>query len=150
MKNHCKDLLHDKNYPHGIILVHMLRLKQENLFRWNHKSKILSHCLTHYLTTFTSLDAKQSIVQLQFYATTTNVPVRCLLGFRRVWGLFALLFILSSIRLFLFFMQQNHINVLIFPINIYFPRAVYLDTTTSILKCLRYSREIWTSTDMIL
>ena len=33
--------------------------------------------LPHCLTTFASLDAKENIVQPQFYSTTTNLLVRC-------------------------------------------------------------------------
>ena len=32
---------------------------------------------SHCLTTFTSLDTKRRVIQLQFYGTTTNSPVRC-------------------------------------------------------------------------
>ena len=67
---------------------------------------------------------------------TSNSPARCA-GFQRERNLCASLFLLSSIELY-FFMQRNHIDVLIFPIN----TAVCLDTTTSILKCLCDSRVI--------
>ena len=60
----------------------------------------------------------------------------CLLELRRAWGLCATLFLLSSIRLF-FFMQQNLIDVLIFPINVFFKQC-----TTSIIKRLCYFRGI--------
>ena len=42
----------------------------------------------------------------------------CLLGFRQVWGLCTSSFLLSSIRLFFFFMQQNHSDVLIFQLKL--------------------------------
>ena len=46
-----------------------------------------------------------------------------LLGFQGVWDLCALLFLLSSIRFF--FEQQNHTNVLIFPINTFPEQCIY-------------------------
>ena len=64
----------------------------------------------------------------------------CLLGFWQVWGLCTLLLLLSSIRHF-FFMQQNHIGVLIFQSKFSLSSvSSYLNTTTSILKHLSYSR----------
>jgi len=58
----------------------MLHLKQENTFRWLDikflKSQYLDS-LPYCLTTFASLEAKQSIVQLQFYGTITKSPMRC-------------------------------------------------------------------------
>jgi len=51
-------------------------------------------------------------------------------GSWHVWGLCTSLFLLSSIRLYFFFMQQNH------------PWAMYLDAITTLLKCLHYSRSI--------
>ena len=43
----------------------------------NLKFRLTASCLPHYLTTFASLDTEQSIVQPQFNAITTNLPVRC-------------------------------------------------------------------------
>ena len=57
-----------------------------------------------------------------FYATTLNKLTggMCPLGFRRVC---ALSFLLSSIRLLVFFIQRNHIEALIFHINTFFQAA---------------------------
>jgi len=81
-------------------------LKQENTFK---QLDIESSKITktqnfvsqpHSLTTFARLKAKGAILLPQFYATTSNLPVRC--AFK---GLF-------PIRFF-FFLQQINIEVLI-------------------------------------
>ena len=61
----------------------------------------------------------------------------CLLRFRQVWGLCALLFLSSSIRLF----AAKPYQCVSFS-NQHFPWAVYLDTMKSILKRLHYSKGI--------
>jgi len=74
---------------YGIVLVHLtsnvafkarkhfFRKLDIEFFSKLPKPEISPHSLSHCLTTFTSLDAKQNIVQLQFYSTATNPPVRC-------------------------------------------------------------------------
>ena len=88
LENHPKDILHSKNHLYRIVLVHLTsddvfktrkHLQMVDIqFLKNHKdSKFRLTCLTNCLTTFASLDTKRSIVQPQFYATTTNSPVQC-------------------------------------------------------------------------
>ena len=96
--------------------------------------------LTHYLTTFASLDVKWSIIQLKFYSTTTNSSVRC-----AFWGSdkcgalhLIILFIFHQTLLIHAAKPYQHVNFS----NQHFCWAVYPDTTTSILKCLCYSRGI--------
>jgi len=97
---------------HPLFIIYSSNVKQENIFRLlnieflpNHKNTWNFICLAHCLITFTSLDTKWSIAHPQFYRTTINSPVRCVL--MSVGPL--LLFVPFN-----FFMQQNHINVLIF------------------------------------
>ena len=78
----------------------MLCLQQENIFRWLDIE-------------FLKIISTQNFVDLQHNNKLTSEM--SLLGFQRVWGLCASL-LLSSIRLY-FFMQRNHIDVLIFSIN---------------------------------
>ena len=99
---------------YGIILVHlatMLYLKQlsDSWILNLKKSQIGS---TYCLTTFAHLEAKLSIVQPQFLAQQAH-QWDVLFGFQQLQGLYALLFLLSSIRVFIF-MQQNHIDLLKF------------------------------------
>ena len=62
----------------------------------------------------------------------------CLLWFQWVRGLCALLCLLSSILLLCAAKPYQCLNFS----NQHFPSAVYLDATTSVLKCSRYSRGI--------
>ena len=85
------------------------------IFKKMLKLEISSHWLTHYLTTVKSLEPKQSSEQLPFYTTTTKSPMRCAFwGSDKCGASVPQLFLVSSIRLFFFFMQRNHINGLIF------------------------------------
>jgi len=59
-------------------------------------------------------------------------------------------FIFHYARLFFFFfMQRNNIDVLIFPINTFLEQCIWTPQH-QFLKCLCYSRGIWTSTDMMI
>ena len=129
----------------------MIHIKQENTFKWldieffkNHKnSKFrLSASLLHCLTTFASLDAKKSILQPQFYNTTTNSPVRCAFWGSDECGASALhrsfYLPLGSSSSFSSSKSYQCVNFS----NQDFPRAVHLNSTTSNLKHLCYSRGI--------
>ena len=63
----------------------------------------------------------------------------CLLGFRQVYALCTLSFLLSSIRLLVFFIQQNHTEALIFHINTF-----SIIDATKLFKALRlhYCKEV--------
>jgi len=101
----------------------------------------LKFCLTASLTTVASLEAKRKGAQPQFYTTTTNSPVGCAFWGSNKWGASAPgWFLFSSIRLFFFFMQRNHTDVLIFQLTLSLSNVS--NCTTSILKCLCYSRGI--------
>ena len=87
-KNHPKDISHSENHLYRIVLVHLIHKTALNttkhlqvagykIFKNCQKSPILSHCLTHCLTTVASLEPKQSCARSPFYATTTNSPVGC-------------------------------------------------------------------------
>ena len=101
---------------------------------WSWKSnRKNSNCLT----TFARIQHCTSAI---LWHNNKLISEMCLLGFWWVWGLCALMFLLSSIRLF--FMQWNHIDVLTFQIDTFLEQCskLYLDATASILKHLRYLR----------
>jgi len=146
-------MLRNENNLYGIILIHLtwtISLKTRNrlLVAWYRILKKFPNCLTASLTTVTSLEPKRKGAQPPFYATTANSPVGCVFWGSDKWG--TSLFLLSSIRLFFFYMQQNHTDVLIFPINTFFEQCI--KCTTSILKCLHYSRTstiIWVQNETV-
>jgi len=125
-------------------------LIQENIFRWldieffkNRKNS--KFCLTASLPDHIRKPRRQTKHRTAEILRHNNKLTSeiCLLGFWWVWGLCTSLFLLSSIRLFFFFMQRNHIDVLIFPINTFLEQRIYsVDATTSILKHLCYCRGI--------
>jgi len=103
-------------------------------FFLNHKySKISSHCLT----TFASLDAKWNMVQPHLYATATNSPVRCVFRGSDECGASAPRFFYLPLC-----SSSSCSETISMSFNQHFPWTVYLDATTSILKCLCYSRGI--------
>ena len=123
-KNH--PILSNKNHLNRIVLVH---LTLNDAFKTRKHLRMVGYWilnivntwnfvqLPHCLTTFPSLDAKWNIIQLQFYAATTNwdglVPLWDVsFGVLTGVGPLHLIVPLSSIRLF-FFMQWSHIDVLI-------------------------------------
>ena len=94
--------------------------------------------LTHSLTTVASLEPKRSSTQSPSFLRHNNniTSGMCLLGFRRVYALCALTFLLSSVRLLVFFfIQRNHIEVLIFHINTFFKQ--HNRRHTKLFKALR-------------
>jgi len=80
----------------------------------------LTHCLTDH-SHKPRAQTKQRITTILHHNNKFTSGM-CLLGFRRVRGLCASLFLLSSIRLF--FMQRNHIDVLLFPINTFLEQCI--------------------------
>jgi len=96
---------------------HSLTALTHSLHSLTHCTHSLTHC-THSITTWPlskpRAQTKQTATILCHNNKLTNEM--CLLGFWQVWGLCASLFLLSSIRFF-FFMQRNHIDASIFPIN---------------------------------
>ena len=130
-KNHPKDILHDKNHLYRIVLVNLTLNDAFNVFRWLHieflKSRKnlkfhLSASLPDYIHKPRRQMKHRRVAILRHNNKLTSEM--CLLGFQRVWGLCASLLLLSSIRLFFFFMQRNHIDVLIFPINTFLEQCI--------------------------
>ena len=87
-KNHPTDILHSENHLYGIVLVHIIHKTVVNttkhlqvagykIFKHRQKLQILSHCLTHCLTTVASPEPKRSSARSPLYATTANSPVGC-------------------------------------------------------------------------
>ena len=128
-KNHPTDIVCSENHLCGIVLVHIIHktaihtTKHLQVARY----KILKIAKNSNFSITASLTdhSRKSRAQTKqctgspLYATTTNSPVGC-----AFWGsdecsyaLCALSFLLSSIRLLVFFIQRNHIEVLIFHIN---------------------------------
>ena len=144
-KNHPKDILRDKNYLYGIVLVHIVSnvvFKTIKHFQiagyWIFKNcknlEISFNCFTNCLTTSAKLDAKWSIVQPQFYGTYQwdvpfGVPGSLHLSFPFIFYETLLLYTISMHKIFHSTLSLSSV-------------ASYLAITTSILKCLCYSRAI--------
>jgi len=108
----------------------MWHWKQENIFRWL-DINFLKIVKTWNFVSLPdhirmTLDAKQSIIQLQFYSTTTTLLVRCA---------FWVLMNVEPLHAAKPYPCVNYSNQ-------HFPWAVYLEATISILKWLCYSRDI--------
>jgi len=92
-------------------------------FKKSLKLEISSHSLTHSLThLLPDHSHKPRAQKKQRMATILHhnnklTSEMCLLGFQQVWGLCTLLFLYLPLGSL---MQQNYINVLIFPINTFF------------------------------
>jgi len=106
-----------------------------NFFLKITKIEISSHSLTHSLPD----DSRKPRAQMKQRMATIlrhNNKLTSEMPFG-VWDLCTSLFLLSSIRLFYFFMQRNHIDVLIFQSTLSLSSVSRL-----ILKHLCYSRGI--------
>ena len=136
LKNQLRNFLCDKNHLYGIILVHLTSnvvLKtRKHLLAAGYRIFLkivktrnfvsLTHSLTHSLTDHSRkprAQTKQRTVTILHHNNKLTGGM-CLLGFRGVCALCALSFLLSSIRLLVFFIQRNHTEVLIFHINTFF------------------------------
>ena len=137
-KNHPRDILRHENHLYGIIYSSPSNMKCTALktrkcllaagyriFFLNVKTsfEISSHCLTHSLTDHSRkprAQTKQRTVTILRHNNKLTGGM-CLLGFWWVYALCTLSFLLSSIRLLVFFfIQRNHIKALIFHINTFF------------------------------
>ena len=129
-KNHPRVILRDKYHLYGIVLVHIIHKTALNTIKrlqvagyrilkitetWNFR---LTDCLTDHSRKPRGQTKQCVATILRHNNKLTNGM--CLLGFRRVCALCALSFLLSSIRLLVFFIQRNHIEALIFCINTFF------------------------------
>jgi len=121
---HPKDILHNKNHLYRIVLVHLtsnVAFKKTFSDGWIlnflKNRKCSKFCQTASLPAHIHKPRAQTKHRTAaILQHNTNSPVRCAFwGSRQAWGLCTSLLLLSSIRLF--FMQRNHIDVLIFPIN---------------------------------
>ena len=129
LKNQLRNFLCDENHLYGIILVHLtsnvvLKTRKHllaagyRIFFKSSKLEILSHSLTDH-SRKPRAQTKQRTVTI-FRHNNKLTSGMCLLGFRQVYALCALSFLLSSIRLLVFFMQRNHNEALIFHISTFF------------------------------
>ena len=130
-KNQRRNFLHDENHLNGIILVHLtsnvaLRTRKcllavgYRIFLNCQNSKF--HSPAHSLPDYSRkprAQMKQCMVTILRHNNKLTGGM-CLLEFQRVCALCALSFLLSSIRLLVFFIQRNHIETLIFHINTFF------------------------------
>ena len=130
-KNQLRNFLRDENHFYRIILVHLTSnvvLKKENTY-WRPDIEFLKNRqnskfhLTHSLTDHSRkrrAQTKQRMGTILCHNSKLTGGM-CLLGFRRVCTLCALSFLLSSIKLLVFFViQRNHTKALIFHINTFF------------------------------
>ena len=132
-KKHPRDILRDENPFYGIVLVHIIHKTALNTtkclqvagYRILKIAKTLNFRLTACLTDHSRKprgQTKQCTATI-LCNTSKLTSGMCLLGFRRVCALCALSFLLSSIRLLVFFfIQRNHIEAFIFRINTFFKR----------------------------
>ena len=129
-KNHPIDIVCSENHLYRKVLVHIIHKTALNTTKHLQVAgyKIFKNRQnSNFSITVSPTDhsrkpraqMKQCTVTILHYNKFTGGM--CLLGFRRVYVLCALSFLLSSIRLFVFFfIQRNHIEVLIFHINTFF------------------------------
>jgi len=127
-------------------------LDNQKLERIQHKATRIISSINHYLSYHDRL-GYLNLPSLQYRRRRGDLIYLYCINFRRalmtlpdhqqVWGLCASLFLLSSIRFF--FMQQNHIDVLIFPNNSNVSRCHNIN-----FKALALLRRYWTSIDIIL
>ena len=129
-KNHPRDILQDENHLYGIVLVYIVHKTALNTTKCLQVAgyKFFLNCqnsnfrLTALLTDHSRkprAQTKQRTVTILPHNNKLTSGM-CLLGFRQVCALCALSFLLSSIRLLVFFVQRNHIEALIFRINTFF------------------------------
>ena len=132
LKNQLRNFLRDENHLYGIILVHLtsnvaLQTRKHLLaagYRIFFKSSKLNFVSLTDHSHKPRAQTKQRMVTILRHNNKLTGGM-CLLGFRRVC---ALSFLLSSIRLLFFFIQQNHTEALIFHINTFFkPPASHTD-----------------------
>ena len=135
LKNQLRNFLRNENHLYGRILVSNVALKTRKhllaagyrIFLKSSKLEISSHSPTHSLAhSLTDHSRKPRAQTKQRTVTSLRHNNKLtggmyLLGFRRVCTLCTLSFLLSSIRLLVFFfIQQNHTEELIFHINTFF------------------------------
>ena len=130
-KNHPTNIVCGENHLYGIALVHIIHKTALNTtkhlqvadIKFQKIAKISKFSTTASLTDHSRkprAQTKQRTVTTLRYNNKLTGGM-CLLGFRRVYTLCALSFLLSSIRLLVFFfIQLNHIETLIFHINTFF------------------------------
>ena len=132
-KNQLRNFLCDENQLYGIILVHLtsnvtlttskrLLAAEYRILKKSLKLEISSHSLTHSLPDHSRkprTQMKQRTVTILCHNNKLTGRM-CLLGFQRVCTLCTSSFLLSSTRLLVFFIKQNHIKVLIFYIITFF------------------------------
>ena len=130
-KNHPRDILRDENHLYGIVLVHIIHKTALNTTKCLQVAgykflKIHQNSKFSLTASLTDHSRKPRAQTKQHTATILRhnnklTSGMCLLGFRRVCALCAVSFLLSSIRLLVFFfIQRNHIEALIFRINTFF------------------------------
>ena len=129
-KNHPRDILQDENHLYGIVLVYIVHKTALNTTKRLQvaRYKFYKNCQNSNFRLTASLTDHSRKPRAQTKQHTATIlrhnnkltSGMCLLGFRRVCSLCALSFLLSSIRLLVFFIQRNHIEALIFRINTFF------------------------------
>jgi len=130
MKATLRNNINPSNMKYSVKSWKRLLVAKYWIFKKSLKLEILSHWLTDWLHSLTHLlpdhSRKPRTQTKQQMATILHDSNKfmCLLGFQRVRGLCTSLFLLSSIRLFFFFMLWNHINVLIFPIHTFLEQCI--------------------------
>ena len=129
-KNHPTDIVCGENHLYGIVLVHIIHKTSDTTkhlqvagYKILKNRQKLHFSITASLTDHSRkprAQTKQRTVTILRYNNKLTGGI-CLLGFRRVYALCTLSFLLSSIRLLVFFfIQRNHIEALIFHINTFF------------------------------
>ena len=129
-KNHPRDILRDKNHLYRIVLVYIVHKTALNITkrvqvagykffknRQNSNFRLTASLTDHGRKPRAQTKQRTATILRHNNKLTSGM---CLLGFRRVCALCALSFLLSSIRLLVFFIQRNHIEALIFRIHTFF------------------------------
>ena len=120
INNHPTDIVCGENHLYRIVLVHIIHKTTLNTTKHLQVAgyKILKIAQNSNFSITASLtdhsrkpraQTKQRMVTILHYNNKLTGGM-CLLGFRRVYALCALSFLLSSIRLLVFFIQRNHIE----------------------------------------